>query len=315
MVQKITKFLAIALLLGATSAVHARIPSWTRAERGEDFIPKASAVKAIALGFDAVLADFYWLWAVQIVGRDGARPVDRATDLGRLIDVVTTLDPWVGHPYRFAAVWLTDREESVRTANRLLERGIEHHPLDWRNHYHLGFNHFFYLGEYEEAAQALERAVSLPGSPAYLPRLVARLRSQEADLEAASIFLNELIQRTPDAANRAQLQSALDEIEIEYQARALDEAREVYRKKHGRDIERVEDLVSGPGAVLTVLPSAEPGSLPAALRRDLGWQLDPETKRIVSEFYGRRYEVHVPKAEKERNRRWEQAREREARHG
>lgn len=315
MAQKITKLLAIALLLVATSAVHARIPSWTRAERGEDFIPKASAVKAIALGFEAVLADFYWLWAVQIVGREGARPVDRAADLGRLIDVVTTLDPWVGHPYRFAAVWLTDSEQSVRAANRLLERGIEHHPLDWRNDYHLGFNHFFYLGEYEEAARALERAVKLPGSPAYLPRLVARLRSEEADLEAAATFLGELIHRTPDAVNRAQLQSALDEIEVEYQARTLDEARRDYRQKNGRDIQAVKDLVSGPGAVLSALPSAEPRSVPVALRRSLGWKIDPETKRIVSEFYGRRYEIHVPKAERERSRRWEQGRERERRHG
>ena len=48
--------------------------------------------------------------------------------IGRLIDVVTTLDPWVGHPYRFAALWMTDDESAVRKANELLERGIAHHP-------------------------------------------------------------------------------------------------------------------------------------------------------------------------------------------
>ena len=293
MLRRLLKILSILVLLAATTAVHAAIPSWTRAERGDAFIPRASAAKAAALGFEAVLADFYWLWAVQIVGGANARPADRAEDLGRLIDVVTTLDPYVGHPYRFAAVWLTETDESVREANRLLERAIEHHPTDWRNYYHLGFNRFFYLQQYQEAADSLEQAVALPGSPAYLPRLVARLRSEEADLEAAAVFLRELIHRTPDAANRAQLQSALDEIEVEYQARGLDTARQLYRRKHGRDIESVEDLVTGPGALLLELPSAEPSSVPEALRRNSKWKIDPTTSQIVSEFYGRRYAISM----------------------
>ena len=39
-----------------------------------------------------------------------------------IIDVVTTLDPYVSHPYRFAAIWLTDSTESVLKGNQLLEK-------------------------------------------------------------------------------------------------------------------------------------------------------------------------------------------------
>ena len=75
--------------------------------------------------------------------------------VARLIDAVTTLNPWVGHPYRFAAVWLTDSLESVQAANRILTRGVSYSPTDWRNRHYLGFNHFFYLGRNTEAAEIL----------------------------------------------------------------------------------------------------------------------------------------------------------------
>ena len=305
--------LAAALVLCAAMAlVHAQMPATSRAERGEAFIPRPGFAKLAAFGFDALLADFYWLWAVQIVGRTDTDPSQHALELGRLIDVVTTLDPWVDHPYRFAAVWLIDSEENVRTANRLLERGIEHHPTEWRNRYHLGFNHFFYLQEHARAADVLEPAIHLPGAPAYLPRLVARLRSESADIDAAALFLSELIAETPDPSARAHYRGALDEIEVERGARVLDRAREQYKQRHGRDIADVWDLVVDLPPVLARLPSPEPSSLPASLRRGSSWEIDTESGQIVSSYYGRRYELNVHPLDRKRNEEWQKRRERAA---
>lgn len=310
MIRTTIKWTSVALLIGVTTIVHAWLPGESRAQRGEAFIPRVETVGAVSLGFDAVLADFYWLWAVQIVGSDG-NPVERSEDLGRLIDVVTTLNPWVGHPYRFAAVWMTGSEANVREANRLLKRGIEHHPNEWRNRYYLGFNHFFYLQEYAEAAEALEGAIRLPGAPAYLARLVARLRSQGADLESAGMFLEQMVESASDEVTRAQFQAALDEVEVEYRARELERAREEFRRRNGRDIERVVDLVQGTGAVLSVLPPPEPSALPKALHRGSHWRLDPETSEIVSTYYGRRYVVSMNSVDEDRIENWRAQREQE----
>ena len=312
MIRAMFKVSAVALLIAATSAVHAWIPSESRAQRGAAFIPRPDTVRAISFGFDAVLADFYWLWAVQIVGGEDD-PSKHATDLGRLIDVVTTLDPWVDHPYRFAAVWMTDSEANVREANRLLARAIDHHPTDWRNHYYLGFNHFFYLQEYAQAATALERAIDLPGAPVYLARLVARVRSHGSDLESAGLFLEQMVRSASDEATRGQFQAALDEIEVEYRARELDRAREAYRRRNHRDIRSVSDLVHGEGAVMDSLPPAEPSALPAALRRGSQWQIDPETSKVVSTYYGRRYALNMHAVDKQRSEAWRTQREQERR--
>ena len=266
-----------------TAALHGQMPTRARAARGDVFVPRPEVARASALGFDAVVGDYYWLQAVQIVGGSGT-PHEKGALLGALIDVVTTLDPWVDHPYRFAAVWLTDSEESVLKANELLRRGIAHHPDDWRNRLYLGFNHFYYLDERVPAAEALEGAMELPGAPLYLRRLVARLKSAEGGLGVAESFLHGLLLETSDEHARAQYEKALDEIATERVARVLDAARERYRERHGRDIEAVPDLTRGPDPVLAELPAEPHGG---------SWVLDRWSGELVSDVVGHRYEPKI----------------------
>jgi hypothetical protein len=270
----------------------------SKVDRGETFVPRPDQARFSTLGFDALVADYYWLTAVQIVGGERSGVGRHAALLARLIDVVTTVDPWVGHPYRFAAIWLTDSIESVRSANALLERGIAYHPLDWRNRHYLGFNHFYYLLDDQKAAEVLEGAVRLPKAPAYLAKLAAKLRTSGDSLETAAAFLEELARSSEDPYAEAEYRKSLDELETERRARWLDEARVVYQQRAGRDIERVEDLLRGPYAVLPELPPAHPHF------DGFRWKVHPETGRIVSSFYGSRYAPHVPPFDRTRRPRW-----------
>jgi tetratricopeptide (TPR) repeat protein len=280
--RRVAAALAIAAAIALSSA---RLPDAPAHVRDVAFVPEPGAAQLAAFGFDAVVGDYYWLRAVQIVGSPEG-PAGRSDHLGRLIDVVTTLDPWVGHAYRFAAVWMTDDAAAVRHANAILERGIAHHPDDWRNRFYLGFNHFFYLGENAAAAAALEPAVGLRGAPRYLGRLVARLRSDAAggEVESAAAFLHELLRQTEDPFARAEYEKALDEIEAERRARTLDAAREEFRRRHGRDITRVEDLVLVDPPVLRALPPEPHG---------FEWKLDEESGQIVSSYVGHRYRLRI----------------------
>lgn len=307
MSSKMVKAAFLILVACCTGWAHGRLPATTRAELGSDFVPKPWVADFAALGFDALVADYYWLQAVQIVGSDSNGTESVALHLGKLIDVVTTVNPHVDHPYRFAAVWLTHNEDQVRHANELLRAAIKYHPEEWRNHFYLGFNHFFYLREYEAASDALASAIGLPGAPAYLGRLAARLKSHQGDIEVAELFLRQLIESTTDEAEVAKLQSGLDEIEIEYKARHLDRARDAYRALAGRDIERVEDLVNSEFRILEKLPSAEPDAIPPSLSRGSVWQVDPKTDRISSSYVGARYEVHFSKVDQMRHESFQSA--------
>jgi hypothetical protein len=279
----------------------------TQIDSGRLFLPEPEHARLSSLGFDTVIADYYWLQALQFVGGERGDTTKHADYIGQMIDVITSLDPWVGHPYRFAAVWLTGSDEDVRTANRLLERGIAHSPLDWRNRYHLGFNHFFYLEENLQAADAFESALPLEGAPRYLGALVARLRLNAGGLEMAAGFLSELARTAQDEFARAEYLKALDEIETERRARHLDRAREEYWRRNGKDIANVADLLRGPAAVLTQLPAAHPQfGFPE-------WVLDAVSGQIVSSYYGSRYRLHITPRDAARRERWRKAREEQAR--
>jgi len=312
------KWIQVGLLVASVGCIgwaHSRLPIENPSQAGPGFVPDPAQARVLALGFDAILADYHWLEAVQVVG--GSENVDRerADHLGKLIDVVTTLNPHVDHPYRFASVWLNHDESQVREAIRLLRRATEYHPDDWRNHFYLGFDQFFYLGEFEQAADSLERAMKQPGAPAYLPRLVARLRAQSRDLEVAEIFLREMLRNSEDPEDQARIQIALDEIEIEYKARHIEAARRAYQKLAGRDIESVEDLTRPPFRMIEKLPNPEPDGIPSSLARGSKWKIDRKTQRVVSSYLGRRYEVNFVQADRERMEAWKRARSGETESG
>lgn len=277
-------------LVAGTAFARAKLPQDLTLDEGDVYVPEPGVARVASLGFYNLVSDYHWLEALQVVGGATGDPTREAPLLGRLVDVVTTLDPWVDHPYRFAGIWMTDSPESVRKADALLDRGIAHHPDDWRNHFYQGFNRFFYLEENERAADALEKASKIPGSPKYLPRLVARLRAGESGLDTSAAMLTEMVRSSEDPFEKAEYEKALDEVETERRARVLDAAREEFLRRHGRDIVRVEELVEGPEPVLRELPPEIHG---------WEWVIEPTSGRIVSSWYGSRYEPLLHAAARE----------------
>lgn len=284
-----------AAALTVTAAAHAHLAGQEHTiEQRALWVPEPRVARVASLGFHNVISDYYWLQALQLVGGSNTDPSQHGPLLGKLIDVVTTLDPWVDYPYRFATLWMTDSLESVRKADALMERGIAHHPDEWRNPFYQGVNRLLYLVDEAGAAEALHQAARLPGSPRYLPRLVARLRVGEGGLEAAATLLSDLARSTEDPFARAEYEKGLDEIETERRARFLDAARAEFQRRHGRDLERVDELTEGPAPILEALPPELHG---------WEWILDPESGRIVSSWYGVRYEPLLhPSVQKERDR-------------
>jgi hypothetical protein len=248
-------------------------------------VPSPERARAVALGFEPVIADYYWIQAIQLVG-DTLRPAHENRTVGDLIDLVTGLDPWVDHPYRFAALWLTRDEEEVRHANRLLEKGIAYHPLEWRNRFYLGYNQFFFLDDPASAADTLEGAVRFPDAPDYLGAFVARLRATGDSLDTAALFLERLIAQTEDEQAKQGYLKAFDEIETERRARLLDRARAEFQRRHRRDIREPAELWRGPLRVIASVPAAHPHQAGAR------WRIDAKTGEIVSSFYGDRYQIH-----------------------
>jgi hypothetical protein len=281
-----------------TGVVHAQMQSGSSAGAVKLRVPEPRMARLFSLGFAPVVADWYWVQTLQLVGGEVADVGAHADEIGDAVDLVTSLDPWVDHPYRFAAIWMTGDAAQVRRADRLLQRSISYHPLDWRNRFLLGYNQFFYLEENGAAARTLEGALRLPGAPNYLGPLATRLRAESSGLETAELFLEELIRTAPDEYARAEYWKAHDEIETERRARILDRARTLFRERNGRDVGDPAELWAGPLRVLREMPPAHPHF------EGFEWVIDPATDEFVSSFYGSRYHLHFVSDDEARRARW-----------
>jgi tetratricopeptide (TPR) repeat protein len=285
------------LIAAVTALVHASMSTPSAASSGRISVPTPQRARALSFGFEPVIADYYWIQALQIVG-DAERPEGRNQTVAALIDLVTGLDPWVDHPYRFAALWLNESEAEVRHANELLEKGIAYHPRDWRNRFYLGYNLFFYLEDHARAADALESALAQPDAPDYLGSFVTRLRASGDSLDTAMLFVQQLIAQTEDEYAKAEYLEVFDELETERRARLLDRARAEFRRRNGRDIAAPGELWNGPQRVLTGAPAAHPQ---IAGER---WVIDRASGEIVSSYYRRRYRIHTNPADEADKRAW-----------
>ena len=160
-------------------AVRDRVSAAADVETELLYIPSGEVLDRLALSFDAVLADVYWIRAIQHYG--GTKRADGEEKsyalLGPLLDIATTLDPRFTIAYRFGAIFLTESYPNgpgrPDLAIALLEKGIEEMPERWEYYMDIGFIHYWWLEDYGAAADWFNRAADVPGSSWWLRSLAA----------------------------------------------------------------------------------------------------------------------------------------------
>lgn len=184
-----------------------------------------AAVSRAALGFNAILADIYWIRAIQhFGGTRRAQEGDRTYKLlYPLLDLATTLDPHFNIAYRFGAIFLSEPYPAgpgqADLAIGLLERGLAANPLRWQYAQDAGFVYYWYKQDYRSAAEWYDRASRIEGAPWFLHSMAASTLAEGGDRESSRQMWRRLHETTDDTwvRNNAQLKlqqlQALDEID------------------------------------------------------------------------------------------------------
>jgi len=202
----------IVLLLGVQAALEVSFERrWPRRQiENLLFLPAGGHLRFMSLGFPNLYADALWMRAIGYFGAHAL--TDQAYPwLFHILDQLTTLDPQFRHPYYFGGIVLAVAAEHADESVRILEKGMEHYPGDWRFPFYAGFSTFYYLRDPARAAEYMNVAASLPGSPEYLPRLAASLLAESGRLEAAVRFLLTMAENTQDEGLR---RSIIEKIEL-----------------------------------------------------------------------------------------------------
>jgi tetratricopeptide (TPR) repeat protein len=205
------------------------------------YVPSGAAARIAALGHRTFLSDLYWLSAVQYIGEPAAdrRGWDK---LSPLVDLVTDLDPRHGYAYQTAGIVLS-QVGRLDESNRILQKGIEKGPPRWTFPYYISFNHWFYRGDYETAAEYARIAARVPGASPNISHLALSLSAKSGKPEDAIAMLEAMRSTVSDEFTASRLDEQLKLAVLERDAQALERAAERFRAERGRDPFALEELL------------------------------------------------------------------------
>ena len=151
--------------------------------RSEFFVlVKANSLKLCSLGFDQLIADFYWLSFIQYFGSSAERLGDNSSLAFNYLDITTSLDPYFVQPYWFAPFTVGSEMNRPDLAKKLIDRGIQANQNNWYLPYIAGINQYLFAHNEIEAAKYYRMAAKFPDAPKWLGRqaqiLEAKIPSQ-----------------------------------------------------------------------------------------------------------------------------------------
>lgn len=142
-----------------------------------DFVPSPEAVKFVSLGYDQLLADFYWLEFVGYVGDTQDRQKDRYALADCYLDLITQLDPRFTQAYWFTAFTVGGEQSRPKRAAEIIEHGIAADPNNWYLPFIAGVNQYLFAKNQEAAAKYYRMSARFPGAPNWLERQAETLES------------------------------------------------------------------------------------------------------------------------------------------
>lgn len=231
--RELVLILSIVCGLGAAAGLSRwfelrRPPAARLAQQGiDDLYLKPEQARRLSLGFNALVADWYWMRSLQYVGRkvgahEGAIQIDDLSalnmkSLAPLLENATTLDPQFIAAYEYGAIVLPAVD--VEAAIKLIRKGIAANPQAWRLHTYLGYIHW-QQNRFEEAGEAYAAGGRIEGAPAWVASMSAQMATKGGSRDTARAIYQNLYQQSDDEQMKQlalkrllQLQS-LDEMDV-----------------------------------------------------------------------------------------------------
>jgi tetratricopeptide (TPR) repeat protein len=175
----------------------------------QDLAFNGATLKKVSMGFEGLIADYYWMKALQYVGGklvesegkfqlDDLRPLNPRL-LYPYIDTATTLDPEFSAVYAYGSTVLpaVDSEQAIKIS----EKGIAAQPEDWRMYHNLGFI-YWQIGSYQKAAEIYDAGSAKPDAPAWMRQMSAKMRADGGSRNTAREIYLQMYNSAQDEQTR-----------------------------------------------------------------------------------------------------------------
>ena len=207
------------------------------------FLPSGDFLRAASLGYSEFGADLLWLRAIQFMG--GKDQTGKGYDwLYHVLDVVTDLDPKFFEAYQIGSTVLSVLGDRADQSVLLLNKGVTHITERWELYFNLGFNYFYFLDDFKNAAISMEKASKLSGSPPYIAGLTAKLYAESQSPETALNFVQALYSTVKDPGIRQRLKNTLDTLVVKATLNELNTAVQKFLLSHPGETPSISRLLN-----------------------------------------------------------------------
>ena len=262
--------LAVAVSL---QVVRDRAFAHTTVDKQVLYVSSGEVMRRAALSYDTLLADVYWIRALQHFGGERQKPAaERRYDvLYPLLDLATTLDTRFTVGYRFGAIFLAEPHPGGAgrpdQAIALLQKGVAFNPNKWDYYHDIGFIYYWNLHDYQNAANWFARGGNLPGAPFWLKTYAAVMLTRGGDRQASRAMWTQIGQNEESDWLRRMAQLRLGQLDALDQIDVLKRIVNDYTARTGRRVQSWEQLTVA-GAMRGV--PLDPANTPYTLNPDTG---------------------------------------------
>ena len=243
-------------------------------------IPDSKYLKQISLGQNSLLADLIWLKTIQVMGDRNITRKD-AEWIYHAVSTATDLDPKFYYMTELGGIYLAAVAGHHNLSIKLLKKGYENNPGLWEFPFFIGFNYFFYLKDFKQAAYYMGVGAELPKRPPYLPFLASRLYAQAGDPRYGMELTEAIYENTKNEKVREALRQRMKELQVEINLDALQNEVNAYKSRFGRYPASVRELLAG-------------GFIKTAPVDSLGvkYLINPETGEVSNTRMARRLRIY-----------------------
>ena len=167
--------------------------------QGVQWIQSPGLMRRLAVGFNAIWADIYWIRAVQYYGGTKLSVDEKKNydQLYPLLDITTSLDPHFNIAYRFGSILLSEGYPNgpgnTEQAIMLLQKGIRETPDKWQYYHDAGFVEYWWRRDCAGRRRAgSSRRSKLPGAPNWLQPLAASVLAEGGERDASRAMWTQL---------------------------------------------------------------------------------------------------------------------------
>ena len=205
------------------------------------YVMPAPIVRHFAFGFQNVLADYYWVTALQALNKWDRHDAYFA----EYFRIISILDPKFAYPYIFSALIIPSRvnPESLMWQSTIAEIGMKALPENWEIPFYTGMQYHIVGKSYERAVHYIEIAAAKKSSPEYVHTTLGIYLMHDATEYQKSRALFTTIYETSD--NEETKRIVKERIALLDFIETLERAVSAYKVKYHVYPKTIEDLARG----------------------------------------------------------------------